>query len=250
MTDPAGLRDRAVPRGAPRTAARRGRPGHVAIAMTVALLGFLFATQLRVEEGIGERLAIEREEDLARILADLSSRSDQLLEEIVDLRVQLAEAAGSAEQEEVLIRNARGELEAIQVLLGTVPVQGEGIAVTIADPASAVGPEAIVDVLQELRDAGAEAIEVNRVRVVASTALGGPAGDLRIGGRPIRAPYRIFAIGGASTLAEAMRIPGGVVDSISSRDGAAIDIGRRSRIRIASLQALPRFTYARPSERR
>lgn len=232
------------------TARLRPRAGQAAIAFTVALLGFLLATQLQVREGIGQRLAIEREEDLARILADLSTRSDQLAEEIVELRIQLAAAAGSAEQEQVLLDNSRRELDAIQILLGAVPVDGEGVLVLIDDPLGSVGPDALVDVLQELRDAGAEAIEIDGVRAVASTAVAGRPRALRLGGHRIRTPYRVVAIGGGTTLAEALRIPGGVVDSIEAHAGATIRVSPRERIRIASLQRVPTFTYARPSERR
>lgn len=225
--------------------------GQVAIALAVALVGFLLAVQLGTPGGaIGQRLAIEREADLVRILSDLSGRSDRLLEQIVELRVQLASAAGSAAQEEILIENARGELDALRVLLGIVPVEGEGIVITIEDPIASVGPDVIVDTLQELRDAGAEAIEINRVRVVASTAIAGETGALRAGGTPISAPYRIRAIGAQETLAEAMRIPGGVADSIRSRAGATILIEPEDRIRISSLHRVPTFTYARPVDRR
>lgn len=227
--------------------------GHVAMAITVALVGFLLATQLRSvppSGAIGERLAIERETDLVRILSDLSARSDQLLEEIIELRVQLAAAAGSAAQDEILIENARGELRSLQILLGIVPVEGQGIVITIRDPLRSVGAEVLVDTIQELRDAGAEALELNGVRVVASTAIAGTPGDLAAGGEPIAPPFRIAAVGARQTLAEAMRIPGGIADSIRSRPGAAIDIAERETVRITSLHRIPTFTYARPSDRR
>lgn len=235
----------------PAVRARRGRSGgQLAIAGTVALLGFLLATQLQVRQGLGQRLAAEREPDLARILSDLSVRSDRLLEEIVDLRLRLASAAGSAQQEKALVDDARGELEGLQVMLGLVAVQGEGIVVTIRDPSGSVGPEALLDAIQELRDAGAEAIEINGVRVVASVAVAGEVGAITLDARGIRAPYRIVAIGARDTLGEAMRIPGGVVDSVRAREAASIDVERLTRVTIASLHRTPTFSYARAGKRR
>lgn len=239
------------PAQAPREGPSRARraPPQAAIAAAVALLGFLLATQLRVHQGLGQRLAIERESDLVRILSDLSARSDDLLEEIVDLRIQLAEAQTSTERTQVLIQNAADELESLEILLGTVPVRGPGVRIVVTDPESAVGPDALVDVLQELRDAGAEAVQVGGVRVVASTAVTGRPGALSIGGRSIRAPYVVEAVGSRETLAEAMRIPGGVVDSIQSHPGATVRVAEMTALRIASLQRAPTFSYARPSER-
>jgi uncharacterized protein YlxW (UPF0749 family) len=224
--------------------------GHIAIALTVAMLGFLLAIQLRATEGLADRLAIEREADLGRILTELQTRSDQLLDEIIELRVKLAETSGSAEQERALIENARRELRALQVLLGIVPVRGEGIVLTITDPQGVVGPEVLLDAVQELRDAGAEAIEINDRRVVAQTWFGGSSGALTVDGARLSFPVTIEAIGASGTLAEAMRIPGGVVDAVGARAGATVRIQERRSVSILSTSQLPRFDTARPEPRR
>lgn len=224
--------------------ARRG--GQVAIAATLALLGFVLAIQLRAQQGLAERLSVEREADLGRILSELTARSDQLLDEILDLRVRLERRAGSAEQQRALVDGARRELEALRILLGIVSVRGEGIAMTIEDPEGTVGPEILLDAVQELRDAGAEAIEVDGLRVVAGTAFSGRPGALTVGGTGVRAPYDIVAIGPAATLAEGMRIPGGVVDAVAARERASVRIRERGSVSILSTSSLPRFRYARP----
>src|SRR5205823_8660554 len=182
-------------------------------ALTLALLGFLLATQLRAQQGLTQRLSIERESDLGQILTQLTDRSDQLSSEIVDLRVKLAQASGTQAQQHALIDDARQQLQALQILLGLVPVRGPGIVMAFSDPDGTIGPDVLLDAVQELRDAGAESIEIGDVRVVASTSFSGSPRSILVGGRPVRAPYEVTAIGPASTLAEGMRIPGGVVDS-------------------------------------
>jgi uncharacterized protein YlxW (UPF0749 family) len=230
------------------TAAQPGRrPRQIGIALAVALLGFLLATQLQSRPGIATRLAAEREADLTRLLSDLQERSDLLVGEIVDLRVKLATASNSQEQERVLLANARQQLDSLRILLGMVPVQGEGIQITIIDPEGAVGPDLLVDAVQELRDAGAEAIDVNGVRVVASTGFGGRAGAIVSGRAPVRAPFVITAIGSRSTLEAAVRIPGGVLDAVKSRSGAQATVEPGRDLRIRSLRPPPRFAYATPA---
>lgn len=220
------------------------RAGQTAIALTVALLGFLLATQLQAREGLVRRLAGEREADLAQLLSDQQARSDRLLGEIVELRVRLATTAGSQQQEQILLENAREQLEALRILLGLVPVRGEGIRITIRDPEGVVGSELLVDAVQELRDAGAEAIEVDGIRIVATSAFTGRPGALAADEVPLVAPYVLTAIGGRDTLAEAMRIPGGIVDTVSSLGGATVTIETRREVRITSLRPAPRFAYA------
>ncbi len=238
-----------VQSGTPAPPRQRAR-GQIAIALTLALLGFLLATQLRSQQGLTQRLSIERESDLGRILTELTGRSDQLSSEIVDLRVKLAQVTGTQAQQAALVADARQQLQALQILLGLVPVKGPGIVMSFDDPRTTIGPDVLLDTVQELRDAGAEAIEISDVRIVASTAFTGTAGGLFIGGVPVSAPYLVTAIGPASTLAEAMRIPGGVVDSLAADQGASVRIMEEGSVSILHVSALPQLVHARPKTRR
>lgn len=225
----------------------RRRAGQVALALVVGLVGFLLVTQYQSRRDLETRLASERESDLAQLLSDLSARSDQLQGEIVELRVRLAAAATSSEREAVLLDAARLELQSVQIMLGLVPVAGEGIEVLVEDPDGVLGPEVLLDAVQELRDAGAEAIDVGGVRVVASTSFTGSPGALEVDGAAVRTPIRILAIGAGDTLAQALRIPGGVEEEIRQRGRAAMTITARPRIMIVSLHPQPSFSYATPS---
>ncbi|MGZ4105117.1 MAG: hypothetical protein ACXVP8_07630, partial [Actinomycetota bacterium] len=119
--------------------------GQVAIALTLAILGFLLATQLRSTQGLTQRLSIERESDLGQLLTELTDRSDQLQSEIIDLRVKIAQASGSQAEQAALITDARQQLQALQILLGLVPVQGGGVVMTFVDPQSSIGPDVLLD---------------------------------------------------------------------------------------------------------
>ena len=230
---------------------RHARPrGQIAIALTLAALGFLLATQLRSQQGLAQRLSIERESDLGQILTELTDRSDQLQSEIVDLRVKLAQASGTEAQQRGLIDDARQQLQGLQILLGLVPVKGSGIEMIFEDPQGTIGPDVLLDAVQELRDAGAEAIEISGVRVVASTAFTGSGRAIQVNRQAIRAPYTVLAIGDSSTLAEAMRIPGGVVDSLAAHAGASVRITEEGSVSILHVSALPEFVHARPRARR
>ncbi len=231
-------------RGPDKGSRRLPKSGQIALAMVVAVIGFLLVTQFRENRTLQSRLSFEREADLTQLLSDLGDRSQELQEEIVDLRVQLAAAASASDREKVLIENARQELDGMRILLGIVPVEGEGVEISISDPDAQVGPDLLVDIIQELRDAGAEAIEVNGRRVVASTAFTGAPGALGVDGHAVSAPLRIAAIGARETLAEALRIAGGVQDAVLAQRGASIRIVTRPKLRISSLHPLPKFSYA------
>ena len=60
----------------------------------------------------------------------------------------------------------------LRILTGTVAATGPGVTLTIDDPDGSVTAATLLDGVEELRDAGAEAIEINdSVRVVASTCV-------------------------------------------------------------------------------
>ena len=74
--------------------------------------------------------------------------------------------------------------------------------------------------IEELRDAGAEAMQISgTVRLVSPGSFGGSPGALTVDGTPIQAPYVIRAIGSAHTLSDALGFPGGLTDS-STRSAA------------------------------
>src|SRR6202035_2141639 len=96
-------------------------------------------------------------------------------------------------------QQAEQDAAALGVLLGTLPATGPGIDVTVADPSAKLGPEDLLDVIEELRGAGAEAIQFGSDRVSTSTAFAGNPGAVTVDGMAVNAPYRVIAIGDSNT---------------------------------------------------
>jgi uncharacterized protein YlxW (UPF0749 family) len=111
----------------------------------------------------------------------------------------------------------------------------------------------LLDALQELRDAGAEAVELSTVggpsvRVVAGTAfvdVDQKAG-VEVDGTRLTSPYRFRVIGEARTLAAALDIPGGVLDVLRQHDARG-DVTQVSALTISSLRPAEAPQYARPA---
>jgi uncharacterized protein YlxW (UPF0749 family) len=106
----------------------------------------------------------------------------------------------------------------------------------------------LLDAIEELRDAGAEALQLSGVRVVASTAVVDDAGGgIDVGGRRITAPYRLAVIGDPRTLADALRIPGGVLATIAAQPGATGTVTTSPQLTLTALQVVHAPRYARPA---
>jgi uncharacterized protein YlxW (UPF0749 family) len=214
------------------------------LATLLALsLGFGIAVQVRQTSIQG--LEGLREGDLVRILDTVNQDSQRLDDEIRLLEGQRDQLASSTDLEEARVA-ARQRLDALGILAGTAAATGPGIVMTIRDPQSKYTAALLLDTVQELRDAGAEAMQVNDTRIVASTWFSDDAGKrIAADGKPLEVPYVITAIGDAKTLAAAMEIPGGVSES-ARRVGADTTILIRDKVEVTALRTLSPPRYARP----
>ena len=217
-----------------------------ALAAIALLVGFLLAVQATRDPGLS-RLAAESPEDLTRILADLSQEADALTDQVAALRVRLSRYRSSARTDELAVRDARETLADLQVLAGVVPVQGPGLSITIEDPQRQVEWDALLDLVQELRDAGAEAIAVGEHRVVASTWFGPADGGVTITGDELSAPYEITAIGPSEDLVEAMSLSGGPLTVFDARLEVEIRMRTEDALTLPAADESPAFEHARPA---
>lgn len=215
----------------------------VVAALLFAMLGFAAVGSVRLADGSGA-LVSARESDLVAILDDLTQRRLRLEDETRALsaaRDQLL--SGSAEQ---VIAQTRDRVRVLSVLAGTVPVYGPGLRLRITDTQGVLDASFMLDIVSELRDAGAEAIDINGRRVVASTwfADGSKRGIL-VRGAVVRSPYVITAIGDGDTMAAALQIPGGVADAVSAA-GARFSAQSLDDVTIDSIvqAASPRYAAA------
>lgn len=229
--------------------ALRARPGRAqtAVAVLCGLLAFALVTQAHSNAGSGG-LTSARSDDLLTILADLSGRADRLRGQVSALQATENRLQGGTAGTTAALAEARSRAQTLAILTGTVAARGPGIVLTVTDPRGSVRADELVDAIEELRDAGAEAMQLSGVRVVASTAVvDAPGGGVRIDGTAARPPYRLVVIGDPKTLSSALAIPGGVVDTITGLPGAGAIVTTSPSVTVSALRALTTPRYARPA---
>jgi len=217
-------------------ATRRPAAGaaRVAVVALLAVVGFAIPVTVRAARdtapaGTGRGRLVDQVGTLGADGRRLSAEIDRLAGE----RAAFAAAA----PDRTALAGAGDRADALAVLAGTVPVAGPGLELTVADPRGNLGADVFVDLLQELRDAGAEAVELSGVRLVAqSYVVDRPGGGLTVDGRAVTAPYPVRAIGDPHTLAEALRFPGGVLDTVATREGATARVTELGRVEIRAVR--------------
>ncbi len=222
----------------------RHRRGTVAVTALAVLLGLGMSIQFRQTRDQGlEQL---REPELIGILDTVNQRAARLNDEVNALTTTRDQLRTGQAGARAAVEAAQARLDSLAVLVGTVAARGPGVTVTIADPERKLTASTVLDAIQELRDAGAEAIQVGAIRVVASTAfVTSREGRILVGERPLDPPFTILAIGDPQTLTAALAIPGGVSESVRQR-GAAITVTPTTELVVSALHAVSRPEYAQP----
>jgi uncharacterized protein YlxW (UPF0749 family) len=223
--------------------------GALAVVLCV-VLGVAIATQAR-RTATGDALESARPADLVVLLDSLQQREASLNKEVADLQRTLAALKTSGSDDQAAIADAQARLAALSILVGTVAATGPGITLTIGDTVGGVSPETMIDVINELRAAGAEAIEIRgsqgqpAVRVGVDSWVVGSPGALSVDGQTLSPPYLILAIGDPPTLAAAVNIPGGAVDSVE-RVGGTVAVQQSDRVYVTTLRQPKPRQYAQP----
>ncbi|GAS95835.1 hypothetical protein RMCC_2801 [Mycolicibacterium canariasense] len=228
-------------------------------AVLILLLGVAIVTQVRQTES-GDSLETARPADLLVLLDSLQQREAALNTEVAELQRTLSALQASGSSDQAAIENAQARLAALSILIGTVAATGPGVSIVIDDTARGVSPETLLDVINELRNAGAEAMQVGTgglgggersdpgigsVRVGVDTWVVGAPGALTIDDKTLGPPYSVLAIGDPPTLAAAMNIPGGAIDSVE-RVGGTMTVSQSERIEVTALRQPKPRQYAQP----
>lgn len=234
-----------------RRLARAFRPrlsrAQVAGGVLLAVLGFAATVQVRALSVQDDYSSATRPQ-LIQILDGLNQRSQRLRDEINELEDAHANLLSGSDRSDTALEQAEKREESLGILAGTLPATGPGVTIIITDSQTAVPASLMLNAIQELRDAGAEAIELNdEVRVVASSYVVDGQGGIIIDDVLLTPPYTIEAIGDQLTLSEAMRIPGGVVDEVSQKQGQ-VTVTEQEVVAIESLHRPLTPQHAEPAE--
>lgn len=184
----------------------------VTLAGVAALLGLLAIGQLNGQAGVPGLSGLSATE-LTQLIANLTTGNDQLRDEIADLQRQEAHLTDTKQRGDTTVGELSTDLDRIRAWSGVTPVTGQGIVITIQGP---IGGDGVQDLLNELRNAGAEAIAVDGVRVVTGVVVAGQPGELSIENQAIGDAFEIRGIGSPQILTGTLTRTGGVIAQVAT----------------------------------
>lgn len=184
----------------------------VLVAAVAFVLGLLVVVQARSQAGTAG-LGNLTSQDLTLLVANLNTRNDQLRAEIASLERQLDALEAGGSRGASSIDELERTLTRIRAWSGLDPVGGRGITVTVRGPIDGV---TIEDLLNELRNAGAEALAIDDVRVVPGTVIGGGPGSVSVDDTALGDPFTVRAIGNPTSLTGSLTRAGGLIAQVAA----------------------------------
>lgn len=186
----------------------------LAIASVALVLGLLVVVQLRAQAG-GAGLAQLSSQDLTVLVANLNARNDQLRREVSTLENELAALNQNRARGDVSVDELRADLRRVRAYAGLDAVGGPGVTISINGPIDGSGVEELIN---ELRNAGAEAIGTGDIRIVNGVVVTGAPGAAAIDGAPLDDVFELSAIGAPDKLTGSLTRTGGVIAQLAATE--------------------------------
>ncbi|MCS6710621.1 DUF881 domain-containing protein [Brachybacterium sp. EF45031] len=220
----------------------RHRLSQYVVGTLCALLGLSLVMQ--VQRTDQDEYGGLSQQELLRMLDESDRQTEQLQQEGRDLDRSLQDLRQGRADSEAARQAAEDQLTTLRILAGTAPAVGRGVVIQVSAPPGTLRAPTLLGIIQELRNAGAEVIQIDDVRVVASTAVTtGPDGTLLVDGQPLDSSVEIRAIGDPAVMEPALKIPGGAADDTTA-DGATLTVRRADEVTVDAVVDPPEPTYA------
>ena len=218
----------------------------VSIGLVALILTMVMFTQFKTVYQT-DITAIEtmRETELRSELADWKNKYDEIEAKLAETETKIAEyqseVSNSQENSTILDK----ELDEANMYLGYTKLQGEGIEVTLSDNEfKTIDRWDLLQLVNELKLAGAEAISINNERVVSTTEIANVGSQfILINGDRSPSPFVIKAIGDKKYLESAITIKGGYLDEMKVNE-KTVNYEVKDSIEIPAYSGKINFEYA------
>jgi uncharacterized protein YlxW (UPF0749 family) len=193
----------------------------LSITAVTLILGVLVVAQLR-SQAANPGLSNLSAQELTLVIANVNDRNEGLRAEVSALDRRVTSLSDAHDRGESALGELRSDLDAIEAWAGLTPVIGPGVSIRVS---GTIGGEGVEDLLNELLNAGAEAIAVADVRVVPGTVVFGEPGALSVENTPLTDGFEIRAIGSQQILTGTLTRAGGVIAQLeSTNEGLSISV--------------------------
>ena len=214
------------------------------VGVLLAVLGFAFVVQVRDTQA-NDTYAGLREDELVQVFEGLTGTADRARREVDRLQARRDELSDETRARAAALDEAEQRVRTLNIIAGLVPVTGPGLRVTITESDTPVPVGSLLDTVQELRTAGAEAMEFNdSIRLGADSSFEDAVGGVELDDQLLESPYVLEVIGDPHILRTALTFSLGPVETLETLDNATVAIEELEAVEITSVREASRPAYA------
>jgi uncharacterized protein YlxW (UPF0749 family) len=235
------------------------RDVQLSLTLVFFILSGLVATQLKTQQKIRDDQK-QVSQEVTVELNQAKREAAKLRAERDALRAKVSQHEKASEQDTAKVKLLSADLQKMKLAVGMTAVKGPGVMVLMRDnpPKNTkdLGVEAtelylvhdyqVLQVVNELRSAGAEAVAVNGHRLGANSYVRCVGPVITIDGTRIGGPYKIEAIGNPAALKSGLELPGGIVEQFNSI--IAIKVAPQKELILPAVDGALSFKTATPVE--
>ena len=223
----------------------KSRSAQLSLTILCFVLGLLLVAQFRTQRMTSRALLSASTADQLAMISSLVENNAHLREEMESLEEQLGEYQQTTGR--AMLGALVQELNKVRIINGLVEVSGSGVEISIDGP---IGVLDVQDLINELRNAGAEAWTINGERLTLySIFTSTEDGAMTVNGTPLSRPYVLQAIGQPETMETALLRKGGLIATLERKyEGLAVSLIRREKMVLPVYKGAIEFVYASPIE--
>ena len=223
----------------------KSRSAQLSLTILCFVLGLLLVAQFRTQRMTSRALLSASTADQLAMISSLVENNAHLREEMESLEEQFGEYQQTTGR--AMLESLVEELNKVRIINGLVEVSGSGVEISIDGP---IGVLDVQDLINELRNAGAEAWTINGERLTLySIVTSTEDGAMTVNGTPLSRPYILQAIGQPETMETALLRRGGLIATLERKyEGLAVSLIRREKMVLPVYKGAIEFVYASPIE--
>lgn len=228
------------------------------IALVLGIMCFALTTGICIQIKTVKNASITisqnyEENNLRAEVLKYKEKYDNLLKETEKVDEQLQQEIEKVTENNSELEETEKQINDGNKMIGLTEVTGPGIIITVAD--SDLDPSKVLDssnllvhdsdilkIVNELKNAGAEAISINNQRVILTTPIICGGNIININGERIGSPFEIKAIGSPEALANLSR-PYGILSNLKDRGINVSEIKKSNNITIPKYSGVLNFKY-------
>jgi len=235
----------------------------LSLFLVFVTMGFMISMQIKtVQGGIKQPLPpvsstnYARVEELTQQLKKVQEEKQNLEQQLAELTKRFQEYEEAASKNDAALKNLQKDVEKYKALAGFTDMVGPGVIVTVSDsdlqPREGEDPnlylvhdEDLLNIVNELKAGGAEAIAINDQRLIATSEIRCVGPTININSTRYAPPYVIKAIGNPETLVASLKLKGGIIETLEFY-GIKVDIQTSDKVVVPGYSEPVKFFYAKP----